>query len=75
MSVTLAAIEPLPKPKPAPRPSEIAWLRYVIHGRVDAYEALGWRVVDTLAGTSHGAHAVLMRWSREGEPVEPEKVA
>ena len=50
-------------------------MRYVIHARVQAYEALGWRVVDTMTGTNHGHYSVIMQWIGAGAPVEPEKEA
>jgi len=46
----------------------IEWLRYVPLQDVGAYLAAGWRIVDDMAGTHHGAHAVVMKWEGEGEP-------
>ena len=41
---------------------EDAWtsLRYVMHDETATYISLGWTIVDDLAGTHHGFHAVLM---------------
>jgi hypothetical protein len=48
--------------------------RYVRHGRINDYAALGWCVVDTLNGTNHGHFAVLMEYfGPEIDPPEPEK--
>lgn len=57
---------------PAP-PADISWLRYVVHSRIEAYEALGWRVVDRLTGTTHEFYSRIMKWDREGDPVEPKE--
>ena len=57
----------------SPEPGAISWMRYVIHDRVAAYEALGWRVVDTMAGSNHGHYSQLLKWAGEGDPIEPEK--
>lgn len=46
----------------------ITWLRYVPHGQMLLFLARGWALEDELHGASHGEHAVLMRWTREGEP-------
>lgn len=46
----------------------ISWLRYVPHDQIEAFLAKGWEIVDTLAATHHGDHAILMRWAGEGEP-------
>lgn len=50
----------------------ITWLRYVIHSQVSAYERLGWRPLNALAGTHHGVHAVMMEWVGDGTPPMPE---
>jgi hypothetical protein len=44
------------------------WLRYVPHRLVAEFAARGWRLADDMAGTHHGAHAVLMIWAGEHEP-------
>jgi hypothetical protein len=49
----------------------MTWFRYIRHERIAAYEALGWVIVDDLANTHHGDHAVLGKWAGEGEPKEP----
>lgn len=46
----------------------MTWLRYVPLDAVGAYLALGWTIRDDMANTHHGAHAVLMVWTGEGEP-------
>lgn len=46
----------------------MTWLRYVPHGELLRYLVAGWVIDDELHFTSHGEHAVLMRWGREGEP-------
>jgi hypothetical protein len=48
----------------------ISHFRYVLHSRREAYEALGWTFAADL-GPTHGEYSVLMKWSGEGEPVEP----
>jgi len=45
-----------------------AWFRYVRHADVARFTAAGWRLVDDLATTCHGRHAVLMQWEGAGEP-------
>lgn len=51
--------------------SNVVWLRYVIHSRVEQYKALGWEIRDTLEGTPHGQWAVYMKWPFDDPPVEP----
>lgn len=51
----------------------VAFFRYVRHACVSAYEALGWCVVDTFAGTPHAYYSVLMKWAAPGDPVEPQR--
>lgn len=49
------------------------FLRYVPHSRVNAFEAIGWRVVSNgkMLATNHGLYSVLMRWDGQGDPPEP----
>jgi hypothetical protein len=44
------------------------WFRYVVHAQIGSYLSKGWTIADDLAGTSHGAWSVLMKWTGEGEP-------
>lgn len=45
--------------------------RYVVHSRVEAYEALGWVNHGAMPG-HHAAYSVLMEWPLErGAPIEP----
>lgn len=48
--------------------------RFVPHHLVKAYLALGWCDCGFAPG-HHGAHARVMKWEGEGEPVEPEREA
>lgn len=48
------------------------FLRYVSRKSILAYEALGWRVVSSLATSHHGVWSILMRWDGEDYPPEPE---
>ena len=50
------------------RENVTTWLKYVIHSLVQEHLARGWKISDTLAGTPHGVHAVLMVFCGEGEP-------
>ena len=52
----------------------ISWFRFVRACRGGAYERQGWIVVAHL-GPVHGAYAVLMRWTGEGEPQRPAEAA
>jgi hypothetical protein len=45
--------------------------KFVVHGRVKAWEEAGWVREDSLEGCHHGYHAALMRWPHDGEPVFP----
>lgn len=42
--------------------------RYVPHGDVEAYEAAGWRVVESLVDCYHGQWAALMEWPGPDRP-------
>ena len=55
----------LSPPVPARRET---WLRYVAHGELLRFLALGWRISNDLAGSHHGEYAVLMEWPHESEP-------
>ncbi len=44
------------------------WFRYVVHADVPKFLANGWSATDSLQGTHHGAHAVLMVWEGDHEP-------
>lgn len=46
----------------------ITWLRYVPHGDLLRFLAMGWVISDELHGTSHGNYSILMRWEGIGEP-------
>jgi hypothetical protein len=44
------------------------WLKYVPLADVGKWLAKGWTIVDDMATAHHGRHAVLMKWTGEGEP-------
>lgn len=46
-------------------------VHYVRHPDIPAFEAQGWVIVQTLARTHHGEHAVLMRRDVETGPQRP----
>jgi hypothetical protein len=45
--------------------------RYVPHDKVLAYAWIGWHIADTLRGTPHGQHSILMVWLCECPCVVP----
>ena len=47
------------------------FFKYVVLKDVGDWLKAGWTVRDDLAGTHHGAYAVLMLWTGDGEPVIP----
>lgn len=47
----------------------------VPHGKVPAYEAIGWEALPRMKNATHGYWSRLMRWAGEGEPREPESQA
>lgn len=46
----------------------ISYFKFVPLTDVGSYLAKGWTIVDDMANTHHGAHALIMRWTGEGEP-------
>ena len=44
-------------------------VHYVRHEDIERFERNGWYVVQTLARTHHGNHAVLMRRDEKDKPV------
>jgi hypothetical protein len=46
----------------------IEFFRFVPHDDLISHLANGWEPLDALEGTHHGEHAILMRYSRPGEP-------
>lgn len=55
-------------------PDDVQFFKYVRHGDVKKYEALGW-VFHADLGAPHGFYSVLMLWAGEGEPVPNEPKA
>jgi len=46
----------------------MSWWMYVPHSEVARYVSEGWEPTPGLKDAHHGTYAVLMRWSRTGEP-------
>jgi hypothetical protein len=46
-------------------------LRYVPHAEAWLYALAGWRFANALRRSHHGVWSSIMRWNREGPPVEP----
>lgn len=65
------AEEPIAGTQAGEQGAGTSYFRYVPYERVPAYDAIGWRALDGLAGTAHGEFSVLCEWRGEGEPVEP----
>jgi hypothetical protein len=46
----------------------MTYFRYVRHADVERYLKRGWVEANTLLHTHHGRHAILMRWTGQGDP-------